>query len=101
MKAFISYSWSNPSYEKWVLDLETELRNNGVDVILDQWALKEGHDSVAFMEEMANNPNIKRVIIISDRKYTEKANGRDEEVGTETQIISKEISKYMTKIQRY
>ena len=91
MKTFISYSWSNPTHEKWVLDLATELRNSAVDVILDKWDLKEGHDSVAFMEEMVNNPDLKKVIIISDKKYTEKAKERDGGVGTETQIISKEI----------
>ncbi len=91
MKTFISYSWSNPFHEKWVLDLATELINNGADIILDKWDLKEGHDSVAFMEEMVNNPEIKKVIIVSDKKYTQKANGRDGGVGTETQIISKEI----------
>ena len=91
MKTFISYSWSNSTHENWVLDLATELRNNGVDIILDKWDLKEGHDSVTFMEEMVNNPEIKKVIIVSDKKYTEKANGRNGGVGTETQIISKEI----------
>jgi len=91
MRSFISYSWSNATHENWVLALATELRNSGVDVILDKWDLKEGHDAIAFMEEMVNNPEIKKVIIISDKKYADKANGRDGGVGTETQIISKEI----------
>lgn len=91
MKTFISYSWSSSTHEKWVLELASELRNSGVDVILDKWDLKEGHDSVSFMEEMVNNPDIKKVIIVSDKIYSKKANGRDGGVGTETQIISKEI----------
>lgn len=91
MKLFISYSWSNAIHEHWVIDLATELRNSGVDVILDKWDLKEGHDSISFMEKMVTNPEIKKVIIISDKQYANKADGRDGGVGTETQIISKEI----------
>ena len=44
-KLFISYSWSSPEHEQWVLKLATELRENGVDVTLDKWDLKEGHDA--------------------------------------------------------
>lgn len=49
-KLFISYSWSNPTHEQWVIDLATELTQSGVHVILDKWDLKEGNDSVVFME---------------------------------------------------
>jgi hypothetical protein len=93
MKTFVSYSWSSPFHEKWVLDLATELRENGVDIVLDKWDLKEGHDSIKFMEEMVTNAEIRKVIIICDKKYAEKADGRDGGVGTETQIISNEVYK--------
>lgn len=90
-KVFISYSWSSPQHEQWVINLATELRQAGVDVILDKWDLKEGHDAIAFMEKMVTDPQIKKVIIVSDRIYVEKADRRKGGVGTETQIISKEI----------
>ncbi len=90
-KLFISYSWSSSVHEQWVLDLASELRESGVDVILDKWALKEGYDAVAFMEKMVTNPEIKKVAIISDEIYAAKADGRAGGVGTETQIISKEV----------
>ncbi|MCX5818857.1 MAG: TIR domain-containing protein [Deltaproteobacteria bacterium] len=90
-KLFISYSWSNPEHEQWVVDLATELRESGVDVILDKWDLKEGNDAVAFMEQMVTNPEIKKVVIVSDEIYAAKADGRSGGVGTETQIISKEV----------
>lgn len=90
-KLFISYSWSNPVHEQWVLDLATELRDSGIDVILDKWDLKEGHDAIAFMEKMVNDPEIKKVAIIADENYVAKADGRKGGVGTETQIISKEV----------
>jgi hypothetical protein len=90
-KLFISYSWSNPEHQQWVINLATELRESGIDVILDKWDLKEGHDSIAFMEKMVSDPKIKKVAIICDRVYAEKADGRSGGVGTETQIISPEI----------
>lgn len=90
-KLFISYSWSNHDHEQLVLQIATELTESGVDVILDKWDLKEGHDSYAFMEKMVTDPEIKKVAIISDRIYAEKADGRSGGVGTETQIISREV----------
>jgi hypothetical protein len=39
-KAFISYSWSSQEHQRWVLDLATQLRENGVDVTIDKWDLK-------------------------------------------------------------
>jgi len=90
-KLFISYCWSNPEHEEWVLRLGTELRENGVDVILDKWDLKEGNDANAFMEKMVSDDDIKKVILIIDDKYSEKANKRSGGVGTETQIISAEV----------
>ena len=91
-KLFISYSWSNAEHEQWVIDLATELRESGVDVILDKWDLKEGHDAVAsVMEKMVTHPEIKKVAIVCDEKYAAKADGREGGVGTETQIISREV----------
>ena len=90
-KAFISYSWSSPDHQKWVLDLATQLRENGVDVTIDKWDLKEGHDAIAFMEKMVSDPEVTKVIVVLDREYAEKADGRKGGVGTETQIISPKI----------
>lgn len=90
-KAFISYSWSSNEHEKWVINLATELRESNVDVSLDKWDLREGADKYKFMEQMVTNPDVNKVIIISDKIYSEKADGRMGGVGTETVIISQEI----------
>jgi SEFIR domain len=90
-KLFISYCWSSTEHEEWVLRLGTELRENGVDVILDKWDLKEGNDANAFMEKMVSDEEIKKVILVIDDQYSEKANKRTGGVGTETQIISSEV----------
>lgn len=76
-----------------MIQLATLLRDNGVDVILDKWDLKEGHDAVVFMEKMVVDPEIKKVIVILDQGYVDKADGRKGGVGTETQIISAEVYK--------
>jgi hypothetical protein len=92
-RAFISYSWSSPAHERWVVDLATQLVENGVDVVLDKWNLREGHDAVQFMESMVTDPDVSKVIVISDKTYAEKADKRKGGVGTESQIMSPEIYK--------
>lgn len=90
-KLFISYSWSTPDHEVWVMALATELRESGVDVILDKWDLKDGHDSIQFMESMVTDETVTKVIMVSDKMYAQKADGRAGGVGTETQIISAKV----------
>jgi hypothetical protein len=92
-KAFISYSWSSDAHQQWVINLATQLRENGVDVILDKWDLKEGHDAIAFMEQVVSDASVKKVVVILDRVYAEKADGRQGGVGTETQIMTPQIYK--------
>lgn len=90
-RVFISYSWSSPAHGEWVLQLATELRSEGVDVVLDKWDLKEGQDKYQFMESMVTDASISKVLVICDKEYAEKADQRKGGVGTETQIISPEI----------
>ena len=90
-KLFFSYSWTSPDHEQWVLNLASDLRESGVDVILDKWDLKEGQDADVFMEKIVTDPLIKKVALVCDRGYTEKADNRKGGVGTETQIITPEI----------
>jgi len=90
-KAFLSYSWTSSDHEAWVLQLATDLEESGVHVIIDKWDLREGADKYAFMEKMVTDKSIRKVIVICDRTYAEKADGRMGGVGTETQIISQEL----------
>ncbi len=90
-KVFISYSWTNPGHEDWVINLAERLVSDGVDVIIDKWNLREGQDKYNFMESMVKSEDINRVLIILDKKYSEKAEQRAGGVGTETQIISPKI----------
>jgi hypothetical protein len=91
VRAFVSYSWSSPTREAWVIQLASRLREDGVDVVLDKWDLKPGHDAYQFMESMVTDSTVTKVLMICDKIYVEKANGRAGGVGTESQIISPEL----------
>lgn len=87
-KVFISYSW-NKSDE--ILDLANRLMSDQIEVLLDQWELKEGQDKYVFMERCVNDPDIDKVLIICDSNYKEKADKRKGGVGDETSIITPEL----------
>jgi hypothetical protein len=90
-KVFTSYSWTTTEHSEWVRNLVDRLRGDGVDLILDVYRLKEGHDKYVFMEQMVTNPEVSKVLVICDRRYAEKANAREGGVGTESIIISQEV----------
>jgi hypothetical protein len=90
-KVFISYSWSSQKHQEQVRVWAERLLADGVDVVLDQFDLKEGHDKYVFMEQMVTDASVTHVLVISDKAYAEKADARKAGVGTETQIISKEV----------
>lgn len=90
-KVFISYSWTSEEYRSQVIEIATQLRNNGVDVVLDAWDLKPGQDMYAFMEQCVTNPEIDRVLVFCDKAYAEKANQRKGGVGNETAVITPEV----------
>jgi hypothetical protein len=90
-KVFISYSWTSDEYAEWVKELAAKLRDNGVDVILDRWRLKPGQDKYAFMEQMVTDPEMKKVVVLCDKRYAERADRREGGVGTESTIISQEV----------
>lgn len=91
-KVFISYSWTSEDYQNRVIEFATRLRQqHSVDVKLDVWDLKAGQDTYKFMEQCVTNPDIDRVLILCDKRYAEKADGRKGGVGDETAIITPEV----------
>lgn len=89
--AFISYSHDSLDHKKWVLDLATRLRNNGVDAILDQWSLGPGDDLPVFMER--NLASADRVLMVCTDNYVTKANNGAGGVGYEKMIVTAELLK--------
>nr|WP_137678080.1 SEFIR domain-containing protein [Parerythrobacter lutipelagi] len=90
-KVFISYSWTNTAHTEWVLQLATDLKNLGVDVVIDRWHLIEGQDAHAFMERMVRSDEITKIILVCDQKYVDRANGREGGVGIESQIVTAQL----------
>lgn len=90
-KLFISYSWTTPEHEAWVLTFAEELSSQGIEVILDKWDLLPGHDANAFMEQMVTDPTVTKVLLICDEMYAKKSDGRKGGAGTEAQIITPEL----------
>ena len=90
-KVFISYSWK-PTHNKLnVLQLAERLSADYVHVIIDEWDLKEGQDKYQFMEQMVNNPEVGKVLLICSKDYADKANAKKGGVGIESLIVSDEI----------
>jgi hypothetical protein len=90
-KVFISYSWTSPGHQDQVRQWSERLLSDGVEVVIDIFDLKEGHDKYHFMERMVTDPAITHVLVISDKGYAEKADAKKAGVGTESQIISGEV----------
>jgi hypothetical protein len=92
-KAFLSYSWTSRAHRELIRGYAERLMSDGVDVILDQWDLKEGQDKNSFMEKMVTDNSVSHVLVFSDATYAAKADQRKAGVGTESQIISQEVYK--------
>jgi hypothetical protein len=90
-KIFISYSWNPITNKEKVHRLAERLFNDGIHVILDEWDLNAGQDKNTFMEQMVNNEEISKVLLICNKDYAEKANAKKGGVGTETLIVSNEV----------
>lgn len=90
-KVFISYSHDTLEHKKWVLELASRLRNNGIDAILDQFELQPGDDLPHFMESHLASSN--KILMICTEKYVAKANAGEGGVGYEKMIITSNLLK--------
>lgn len=90
-KVFISYSWYPKENQIRVQQLAERLSSDGVHVIIDIWDLQDGQDKNKFMEQMVSNPEVKKVLLVCNKEYAEKANARKGGVGIESTIVSDEI----------
>lgn len=90
-RVFISYSHVPTEHADRVRGIAQRLASDGADVEMDIWSVREGHDLNAFMERMATDGTVGKVLIFSNRSYAEKADSRSRGVGVEAQILSAEI----------
>lgn len=86
---FVSYSHDSDAHKTWVLRLATDLRNAGVDVVLDQWDLALGEDVSMFMQKGISESD--RVMLICSESYVVKAEEGIGGVGFERLIVTKEV----------
>ena len=101
----ISYSWNtkNPEawdnkkleakdkeeHQAWVIKLATDLKNKGLNIILDKWHLRLGESMTHFMERSVTNSE--RVLCILTPAYKEKCDNRKDGAGYEASIITSEM----------
>ncbi len=84
-----SYSHDSAAHKQWVLEFATELREQAINIILDQWDLKLGQDLEYFTQNIARAD---KVIVVCTPIYKRKAEMEvDSGVYAEMQIIEREI----------
>jgi hypothetical protein len=88
-RAFISYSHDSAEHKAWTLKLASDLRMNGIDVVLDQWDLVPGQDVSLFMQKGISEAD--RVLMICSSNYVEKAEAGVGGVGFERLIVTVEV----------
>lgn len=88
-RVFISYSHDSQEHKNWVLELATNMREHGVDVILDQWDLSIGKDLRFFMEKGLDKTDF--VLCVCSSIYVQKADDGIGGVGYESTIISRDL----------
>jgi len=88
-KVFISYSHDSPKHKHWVAKLATQLRNDGIDTIIDQWDLSLGDDITKFMEDSLSSSD--RVLLICTDNYVRKADAGVGGVAYERMIVTAEL----------
>ncbi len=88
-KVFIAYSWDDNNHKKWVEELATRLRGNGVNAFIDQWILKPGDPLPEFMERSVRESDF--VLIICTPNYKTKSDNRTGGVGYEGNLMTAEV----------
>lgn len=87
-RVFISYSWDNDTHKDWVFQLCQDLRDKGVDAIIDQ-AMRKGKDLLDFMEKGITNAH--RVLVVGTPNYKRKSEEEKGGVKYEQNIIKASI----------
>jgi hypothetical protein len=88
-KAFISYAWQPQTQKAWARELAAQLRGDGVDVTLDQWATAPGDQLPQFMERAIREHDL--ILVVCTPEYKVKSDGRTGGVGYEGDIMTAEL----------
>ena len=90
-KVFISYAWTSENYQRKVINFASQLKSDGIEVLLDVWSTVGGNDLYDFMERSVKDETVTNVLILINDQYGKKADNRDGGVGTEAEIISPKL----------
>lgn len=88
-KVFISYSHDSLEHKQWIAKVAVQLRESGIDAILDQWDLTLGDDVTRFMEQGVTGAD--RVLVVCTNEYVRKAEAGEGGVGYERLIVTAEL----------
>lgn len=91
VKAMISYAWGTPSHMDRVQHLVDRLIGDGIDMVFDQYDLRDGDDVNLFMEQVAAKGDVKKVIAVCTPTYVQKMNAREGGSGQEGMIMSTHV----------
>lgn len=94
-RTFVSYAWTTPAHQERVRELVDQLRRDGVDALLDVYHLRPGMDANAYMEQVAAQGDVRKVIVICDPNYVRKFDARQGGVGREGTIMSEPVFKQL------
>lgn len=86
---FLSYSHDSAEHKYWAGKLASALRENGVDVIFDQWDVGLGDDLPKFMERGVRESD--RVLMVCTENYVTKADEGKGGVGYEAMVVTGEL----------
>ena len=86
---FISYSHDSKEHKQWVLEFAIKLRNEGVEVTIDQWDLEFGDDIPKFMEHWVSNAE--RVLMICTEPYVQKVDDGRGGAGYEAMVVTQQL----------
>lgn len=85
-KVFVSYSWDDPSHEKWIVDFTNELRKNSIDAEIDKFITQEGTVNLnQMMVEKIREADF--TIIVMTENYAKRADSFEGGVGFESQLL--------------
>ena len=84
---FISYAWGSPGDEKWVEKrLASDLRNAGIDVILDRWHNSEVGTNIARFVSVIGAAD--RIIVVGTPLYRQKY---ENELSSDGSVVAAEV----------
>lgn len=87
--AFISYSHDSDKHKAWVRSLDSQLQDEGIDTILDQWDLDIGDNIPTFIENAITETDF--TIIVCTPKYKKKAKSKKGWAAVECFVITNKL----------